>query len=135
MSMDKSIPYYLAGPMSHIPQFNFPAFDDAAAQLRERGFTIVSPAELDKPEVRARALASMDGNPDEHDGTWGDFLSRDIKIVVDQVKGVILLPGWVRSRGARLESYAALQCGHVFGLFQPGREPLGAFPHQVKIWL
>lgn len=46
---------YLAGPMSNIPQFNFPAFDDAAADLRARGWDIVSPAELDRPEVRPNA--------------------------------------------------------------------------------
>ena len=53
--------YYLGGKMSGIPQFNFPLFDRAAANLRNHGFDIVSPAELDDPETRKAALASVDG--------------------------------------------------------------------------
>lgn len=135
MSMDKSIPYYLAGPMSWIPRFNFPAFDAAAAHLRQLGYTIVSPAELDSPEVRAEAMTSVDGDPTAHSGTWGQALSRDIEIVADRVKGIILLPGWVKSRGARLETYCGIQCGHVFGFYVVGEEPYLISAEVVKGFL
>lgn len=111
--------YYLAGPMSGIPQFNFPLFDQAASQLRDSGYEIISPAELDDTETRAQALASPDGNPGKSNRTWGDFLSRDVKIVADQVQGVIFLPRWYTSRGARLEGYVGLTCGHEFLLYYP----------------
>src|SRR3954451_12937594 len=39
--------YYLAGPMSNRPAFNFPAFDEASKKLRSEGYLIVSPAELE----------------------------------------------------------------------------------------
>lgn len=102
---------YLAGPMTGIPQFNFPVFDAAAADLRERGFEVVSPAELDDPETRAAALASPDGAPGSgmaSDETWGDFLARDVKLIADGgVEAIVVLPGWEGSRGARLETFIA----------------------------
>lgn len=105
--------YYLAGPMSGLPANNIPAFDAAAAFLRnDLGLCIVSPAELDDPAVREASL-----NNEPLNKTWGDFLSRDLKIVADQVQGIILLPGWERSRGARLEAYCGVLCKHTFWLF------------------
>lgn len=115
--------FYLAGPMSGLPQFNFPAFDAAAKLLRERGYEIVSPAELDDEETRAEALESPDGKPTQRDKvnghTWGDFLARDVKIVADQVRGIVFLPNWEKSRGARLEAFVAVLCGHVFAKYDP----------------
>lgn len=108
--------YYIAGPMSGIPRFNIPAFDAAAADLRAAGFNIVSPAELDDPITREMAYNSPDGSTlqDKHPNgeSWGDFLARDVKIVADKVQGIIALPGWAVSRGARLEMMVALLCGH-----------------------
>lgn len=104
--------WYLAGPMSGIPQFNFPMFQAAAKELREHGYDIVSPAELDDPETYANAMASPDGDAAKQGRSWGDFLARDVKIVADQVQGVIVLPGWQTSRGARLEVFVAQLCKH-----------------------
>ena len=39
---------YLAGPMRGYANFNFPAFDYAAAKLRNKGFEVFSPAERDR---------------------------------------------------------------------------------------
>ena len=106
---------YIAGPMTGLPQFNFPAFDAAAVELRQRGYEVTSPAELDSPESRAAALASPDGDPEAYenatDETWGDLLARDVKLIADRVHGVVVLPGWERSRGARLETFVARLCG------------------------
>ena len=103
--------WYLAGPMTGIPQFNFPAFAAAAERLRAFGFTIVSPHEQDSPAVQKAALASTDGQLDANGQiageTWGDILARDVKLVADGVAGVFVLPGWEKSRGARLETFVA----------------------------
>jgi hypothetical protein len=102
--------YYIAGPMSGIPQFNYPAFDKMADKIRDMGHEVMSPAEMDSEAVRHIAMASEHGNLSEFnsDSTWGDFLARDVKIVADEVDGVVLLPGWTNSRGARLEAFIAL---------------------------
>lgn len=100
---------YLAGPMTGRKQFNIPTFDLAAADLRRRGFEVVSPAELDDPETRAIALQSPDGAPGSGSAngeTWGDFLSRDVKLLADGgIEAIYVLPGWEKSRGARLETF------------------------------
>lgn len=103
---------YVAGPMTGIPQFNYPAFVDLANALRQRGYDVVSPAELDDPSDKAAALASPDGamlQYSEGTGkTWGDFLARDVKLLADDgIEAVVVLPGWEQSRGARLETFVA----------------------------
>lgn len=113
--------YYLTGPMTGIPQFNFPAFREAAEHLREQGIEVISPAELDGPGIAAAAEVSADGAlPDGTKicgQTYGDMLGRDVKIVIDEVSGLILLPGWEKSRGARIECFVGLQTGKTFDLF------------------
>lgn len=112
---------YIAGPMSGIPQFNIPAFDAAAASLRSQGHDVTNPADEDSPAVRAAGLASTTGNLADlapTGETWGDLLARDVKIVADRVDGVVLLPGWENSRGARLEAFVAVQCKKPVYLYQ-----------------
>jgi hypothetical protein len=103
--------FYLAGPMTGYPKFNFPLFDAAAKMLRDQGYDIVSPAELDSPELREIALQSEHGTPGEHEAaghTWGDLLARDVKIIADSCQGIALLPHWEKSRGARLEAFVGV---------------------------
>ena len=37
---------YLSGPMSGLPELNFPAFHAEAARLRALGFEVVNPADF-----------------------------------------------------------------------------------------
>lgn len=118
---------YVAGPMTGKPQFNYPTFDEVAEYLRMEGYDVRSPAEMDDPHIREAALRSPDGDFRQFDEdlrrrghepeTWGDFLSRDVKLIADEVDGVVLLEGWEQSRGARLEAFVCLQVQKpVFGL-------------------
>jgi hypothetical protein len=107
---------YIANKMTGIPQFNIPWFDAAALYLREeKGIDVVSPAELDRPETRAAALASEDGSMGSgvvNGETWGDFLARDVKLIADGgIEAVIVGPDWADSKGARLETFVAHQLG------------------------
>lgn len=115
---------YLGGPMSNRPQFNFPAFDAAAADLRERGHEILSPAEMDDDDVREAALASPDGAPGSAPGRWEDFLARDIQVVCDpDTEAVIVLDGWEQSKGAQFEVDVARRLGKPI-LRYPDLEPI-----------
>lgn len=83
---------YLSGPMSGLPDFNAPTFNSAATALRAAGFAVVNPAELDAQ--------------DEGEKTWEEYLRRDIAHLVT-CDAIALLPGWKKSRGAKLEKYIA----------------------------
>lgn len=86
---------YLAGPMSGITDWNYPLFHAEAARLRELGFAVYSPAEIN---------AGREG-----DG-WEACMARDLRVLVGpEVHGIALLPQWEESRGARLEHHVAVQ--------------------------
>lgn len=85
---------YIAGPMTGVPEKNFPAFASAAKWLRARGHDVVSPAEL----------TLEDGHP------WAYYMRRDIAALVT-CDGIALLPGAAESKGARLELHIALELG------------------------
>jgi hypothetical protein len=78
---------YLSGPMTGVPEFNYPAFNKAAADLRAAGYEVVSPAELDNGDT---------SKPREY------YLRRDFQEVL-KADGIALLPGWENSRGAKAE--------------------------------
>lgn len=110
--------YYIAGPMSGIPHFNVPLFDAVAKSLRDNDIDVVSPAELDSPEMREFALASEDGKLPE-DGriageSWPDVLARDVKLIGNEIDAIIVLPNWHKSRGAKLECFVGLLTGKRF---------------------
>ena len=113
--------WYLAGPMSNIPQHNIPAFDEAAEKLRSHGYDITSPAELDSDEVREALLAS-DGDVRDfsHIESFGSVIGRDIQIIMDDIDGIIFLPDWQKSAGARLEAYVGLMAEKRFALYHKG---------------
>lgn len=110
---------YVAGPMTGIPQFNIPAFDAMSDSLRAAGFRVVSPVELDGLEYRYWAMqspdgVSMEGNP--FGWSWGHVLARDVELITDgddagPIDGIVVLPGWDKSRGARLETFVAFLNG------------------------
>lgn len=92
---------YVAGPMSGIEDYNYPAFREAADSLREFGLDVISPVELDE-EDGYDPKSAPDGfsKPAE----YAQFLSRDIQVIVKEgVQAIVVLPGWERSGGARTE--------------------------------
>jgi len=113
--------YYLAGPMTGYPKFNFPLFDSVTKLLRDKGYGIVSPAEMDAGPVRDAALVSDDGalnvSGQVAGHTWGDLLARDVKVIADVCNGIVFLPGWEKSKGARLEAFVAISCKYPLFLY------------------
>lgn len=107
-------PIYIAGPMTGLPQFNIPAFHAMARKLRESGYAVISPVELDSEAIYNEAIKSPDGAMPAGGKiggeTWGEILARDVRVIADQVSAIVVLPGWFRSRGARLEVFVGLLC-------------------------
>ena len=96
---------YVGGPMRGHDLFNFPAFDAAAARLREWGWSVYSPAEHD----RAIGFDPNTGLADQEYSLEGAF-RWDIGIIA-AVAAIYLLEGWQDSQGAQLEHRAADMCG------------------------
>ncbi|AYN58509.1 nucleoside 2-deoxyribosyltransferase [Arthrobacter phage Liebe] len=97
---------YLAGPMSGYEEWNYPAFLAGAERLRAAGYDVVSPAEIELAE-------GFDPATPASDYTSADYyaaMRRDIALILD-VDGVALLPGWDRSKGARVEAAVASAIG------------------------
>jgi len=107
-----NIRWYIAGPMSGYPQFNYPLFERAAAYLRTLVKEVISPAEMDSEQMKKIAYASTDGDLAEMEKksgeTWADVLARDVKLIGDAIEGIVLLPKWFESNGARLETFVGL---------------------------
>jgi hypothetical protein len=85
--------------MSGYPEFNFPAFHDAARCLRGQGYDVVNPAELETEDTTK---------------CWAFYARRSVGLLVKDCDAVVLLSGWVDSRGALLEAIVARALGLPF---------------------
>lgn len=83
---------YLAGPMSGLPEMNYPAFNAEAARLRALGLMVENPAQNPKQD------------------TWQDYMRAAIRQMMTCTH-VALLPGYAASRGAMIESNLAIELG------------------------
>lgn len=89
---------YLSGPMTGLPDHNYPAFKAAAERLRAQGALVISPH-----EIPANCPGcGQDGIP--HD--WAAHMKADLAALLT-CDVIMLLPGWEQSRGAQLEKTVA----------------------------
>lgn len=86
---------YIAGPMTGYADHNFPAFHEAAARLRAAGCEVANPAEN---------FGGRTDLPRE------SYLRADV-LLLAQCDSIAMLPGWEKSRGARLEYLLAYELG------------------------
>lgn len=103
---DRSRRVYIAGPMTGLPSYNFPAFNAKAEELRAAGWHVENPAEHGHVEG----------------AIWEDYLRWDISRIAT-CGAIYLLPGWSRSKGASLEV-------HIAGAL--GMEIIRADPDEVS---
>lgn len=110
-----SVRLYLAGPMTkhRDKDYNFRAFYTAAALLRMKGYEIVNPAELDILQGQAHWSPSEGRVSLSQYFTFADAMRRDGHELSDpRTHGIVLLPAWEDSVGARKE----LDMARLFGL-------------------
>lgn len=111
---------YLAGPMRGYPEFNFPLFFEVEEALKQQqGWEVLSPARMDR---------QLGFDPKNLKGTeqelaflgfdLGDAMRRDLNAIT-QCDGICLLPGWEKSRGARVEAQVANEINLAFYEWDP----------------
>lgn len=85
---------YIAGPMTGLPGFNYPAFNAAARALRLQGHHVENPAD----------------NPAPPCGSWLGYMRLALAQLVtcDELH---TLPGWENSKGACIEVRLAQELG------------------------
>lgn len=86
---------YITGPMTGLPEFNYPAFYAAALELQAGGYMTENPAD------------AFDGATDM---PWATYLKRDIHALLE-CDGLATLDGWEKSKGATLECHIATTLG------------------------
>jgi nucleoside 2-deoxyribosyltransferase len=95
---------YLAGPMTGIEHFNFPAFDEAADLLRDAGHTVFNPADNDRLHGFEGIGTSGSLDDPEFEGFNLRFaLKQDLSWICDHADAIALLPKWQNSKGASAE--------------------------------
>lgn len=88
---------YIAGPMTGVEDFNFPAFDDAEKDLMDRGWAVISPASMDREH-------GFDPKKDSADAEMMQaVIDRDVDAILHKADALALLPGWEKSTGANAE--------------------------------
>jgi Domain of unknown function (DUF4406) len=78
--------------MTGYPEHNYPAFHEAAKQLRAAGYEVLSPAEIES----------------NTENTWETWMRLSIALLI-KCHEIVLLPDWHKSTGARLEQNLAAQ--------------------------
>lgn len=92
MQLAKPTKVYLAGPMTGLPEYSYPAFFQAADMLREQGLIVENPAE------------HTQRNPQP---SWKGYMRQAIKILIE-CDEVYFLPRWRNSNGAGVEYHLAI---------------------------
>ena len=85
---------YICGPMTGLPEKNYPAFNKAAQALRKLGYEVRCPTENGLPNT----------------ATWGEHMRADIAMLL-QCTHVVKLKGSSASKGARIELSVARGLG------------------------
>jgi hypothetical protein len=93
---------YISGPMTGLPDNNFPAFIEAKKMLEKIGHGVVSPVDAPKSD------------------SWEEYMRHDIRLL-SMCNAIYYLPGYGNSRGAMLEKIIADELG--LEVIQDGQAP------------
>lgn len=108
---------YVAGPMTGLPDNNYPAFNQAADKLRAHGYKVENPADN---------KASLQKILHHHPIEYTDYLRAGLTQLL-HCDGVAVLEGWWNSGGARWEVQTAgmlgLEVRPVAGWLAMARDP------------
>ncbi|KKN09505.1 hypothetical protein LCGC14_1045900 [marine sediment metagenome] len=86
--------FYLAGPMRNYKNKNKDMFLKVATLLREQGYTIFNPGEVNDDAL-----------------TFQECMNIDLDAVVNRCANIAFLPDWKQSLGSNAEVFVAFVCG------------------------
>lgn len=94
--------------MTGLPNFNYPAFEEAARMLQAQGYAVRSPH-----------TNPVEGRP------WSYAMRLGLRMLLNECNAVVLLPGWRKSRGASIEAELAASIDYpLFELIEGQPRPL-----------
>lgn len=125
---------YIAGPMRGYPNFNFPAFFEAAELLTEQGYEVFNPAARDNERhgediSKNNPTGSEEVAAAQHGFSLREALRDDMIWISMNADAIYLLDGWEKSKGATAEkALAEALGGKVEVMYQS--VPLSSRPEQ-----
>jgi hypothetical protein len=114
--IEKPSSVYIAGPMTGLPAFNYPAFFAEAQRWSDAGWHVENPA---------------NGVPLPH---WRSYMRRAIGQLI-KCECICLLPGWTSSRGAVTEWLIASMLGMDITYHEPPRSWMVPIISTIEICL
>ena len=109
--MDPTI--YVAGLMRGYDDYNYPAFDYRTDKLKEAGWKVINPAELDRQQgkpINDPDSFSPDSNYEDH-FFMRKALKRDMDAICEKCTAIYMMSKWETSRGAKAEWHLAKALG------------------------
>jgi hypothetical protein len=91
---------YIAGPISGVPEGNKRGFQNMSNKLEERGIPYINP----------RAKGFKEGDAPEGVDVWTYLMKASLTEMME-CDAIVLLDGWMESRGASIEYRLALDLG------------------------
>ena len=88
---------YISGPMTGLPEFNYPKFDTTAEMLRSKGYDVRNPADY------GRSIGIENFAPRLAFKQYAEWIC--------DADAIWMLPGWEKSVGARAEHALAVAVG------------------------
>lgn len=93
---------YICGPITGHTDLNRPAFESAEKLLRDLGHDPVNPHKL--------CFEIVDTFTGSEEELWRECMKADVRELVT-CDGLVTLPGWLESRGAKVEVWLAKSLG------------------------
>lgn len=102
---------YLSGPMRGYKDFNFPAFDTKAQELRLRGHEVFNPADRDRGLYGDVFKGTVGKEKEVPKFSLREALAADCEWICKMAEAIYFLPGWEKSTGALAERAVAKALG------------------------